>query len=74
LKQIVITLVSGVLLGFGSCFALVTTGSFTGQSKQLEAALFIIGFFLGVALVLAAGMLAIVAIIMFFIRAVRGEQ
>jgi zinc transporter ZupT len=73
-KQIVVTLVCGVLLGFGSCYGFLSTANFNGPSKQPETAVFVIGFFVGVALVLAAGMLTVVAIIMFFVRAVRGEQ
>lgn len=72
-KQILITLVCGVLLAVGSCFGFVNTLNFNGPAKPGNT-LFGIGFFVGAALVVSAGIWALLAILMFFIRAARGEQ
>jgi hypothetical protein len=71
-KQILITLVCGVVLGLGSCFGFLSTMSFN-ENKPSSVA-FAIGFVVGVALVLSAGVRALVAIVIAFIRAVRSEQ
>ena len=71
-KQILITMVCGVVLGLGSCFGFLGTMS-VNENNPFSAVL-AIGFVVGVALVLTAGVRALVAIITSFIRAVRGEQ
>jgi ABC-type antimicrobial peptide transport system permease subunit len=72
-KQILITLVCGVLLGLGSCFGFLNTINFNGPAKTGNT-LYVIGFVVGVALVVYAGVWALVAIIIAFLRAVRSEQ
>jgi hypothetical protein len=71
-KQILITLVCGVLLGLGSCFGFASTMSF--NENKPASAVFAMGFVVGVGLVLSAGVRALVAIIAAFIRGVRSEQ
>jgi hypothetical protein len=72
-KQILITLVCGVVLGLGSCVGFLNSANFNGPSKPGNT-LFAIGFVVGLALVVSACLWALVAIIIAFIRAVRSEQ
>ncbi len=65
---ILITLVGGILLAFGSC-----VGCGSKQSTMLNA-LFAIGFFVGVLAAIAGAIWALGAIVAFFIRAASGEQ
>ena len=73
---ILITLVGGILLAFGSCVGFVGTLSSSGGSKQstMLNALFAIGFFVGVLAAIAGAIWALGAIVAFFIRAASGEQ
>lgn len=73
LKQILITLVCGVLLAGGSCFGFLNTMNFNGPSKTGNA-LFAIGFVVGVALVVSVAVRALYGIIVYLIRMARGEQ
>jgi hypothetical protein len=73
-KQILITLVCGVVLGLGSCFGFLNTLNFGGGPTRPGGTLYAIGFAVGLALVIAACLWALVAIIVFFIRAVREGQ
>jgi hypothetical protein len=68
---ILITLVGGILLAFGSCVGFVSTLTSNSSSKST---LFLIGFSVGVLAVIAGGIWALAAIITFFIRAASGEQ
>jgi hypothetical protein len=60
-KPIAITLVSGFLLGLGSCFGFLSTLSFNGPSKPVNT-LFMIGFGVGLVLFLSACVRAVVAV------------
>jgi hypothetical protein len=71
LKQIVITLVCGVLLAWGSCYGFIHR---SGLSIDFASALLGLGFFVGVALVLTSGVRILIAIVKLLIRALSGEQ
>jgi hypothetical protein len=69
-KQILITLVCGVLLAWGSCYGFImTSGSINFGSLLLG-----LGFFVGVALVLTSGVRMLIAIIKFLILGASSEQ
>jgi hypothetical protein len=73
-KQILITLVCGILLGLGSCFGFLSTLNINGPAGSEKTSLvFAIGFVVGVALVVSACMWALIAIVIAFVRAVRAE-
>ncbi len=71
LKPILLTLLSGILLAFGSCVGFTSALSSNSSGKST---LFAIGFFAGVLTVLAAGIWALAAIVAFILRAASGEQ
>jgi hypothetical protein len=73
-KQILITLVCGILLGAGSCFGFLNTANFGGGPTKPGNTVFFIGFAVGLALFVFAILWAVVAIIIAFVRAVRTEQ
>jgi hypothetical protein len=73
-KQILITLVCGILLGLGSCFGFLNTLNFGGGPTKSGGTLYAIGFVVGLALVVSAILWAVVVIIIAFVRAVRTEQ
>jgi len=75
-KPILATLLGGILLAGGSCAGFLSTVDMGGvglRSRSLET-LYVAGFFAGGLAVLAGGVWAIAAIIVFFIRAASGEQ
>ena len=75
-KPILATLLGGILLAGGSCAGFLSTVDMGGvglRSRNLET-LYVAGFFAGGLAVLAGGVWAIAAIIVFFIRAASGEQ
>jgi hypothetical protein len=72
-KPILATLLGGILLAGGSCAGFLSTLTYSGPGRPISN-LFTVGFFAGVAGVLAAGVWALAAIIAFFIRAASGEQ
>jgi hypothetical protein len=72
-RPILLTLFGGILLAFGSCTGFLSTLNHSGTGKVVSN-LFAVGFFAGVLTVLAGGVWAIAAIILFFIRAASSEQ
>jgi len=70
-KPILITLLCAILLAAGSCYGFLTT--LTTASNNPAANWFIVGFVVGVAAIPAVGVWAVVAIVLYFVRAAREE-
>lgn len=71
-KPILITLLCAVLLTGGSCYGFLNTFNYNGPNKPV-ANLFMVGFFVGIAGIIAAGVWALVTIVLYFVRAAREE-
>jgi len=66
-KPIAITLVSGFLLGLGSCFGFLSTINSNGPNKSFDT-LFMIGFCVGLVLFFGACVWAAVAMVVYLFR------
>jgi hypothetical protein len=73
-KQILITLVCGVVLALGSCFGFLDTLDFGGGRSKSGGTVYLVGFGIGLLLVGSSILGAFVAVIIALFRAARSDQ